>query len=109
MCSGVLGYLAGSHPSRGAWIEIMNSTLHGGFGRSHPSRGAWIEICFDGPRPPAPRSRTPHGVRGLKCERVSVFTPGHASHPSRGAWIEIGYDGALVSVPSVAPLTGCVD
>ena len=34
-----------SHPSRGAWIEMLNqyeiAELNG---ESHPSRGAWIEI-----------------------------------------------------------------
>ena len=36
---------AGSHPARGAWIEM---TIHPAFGdkhkESHPARGAWIEI-----------------------------------------------------------------
>ena len=36
----------GSHPSRGAWIEIPTATVtQTGTGASHPSRGAWIEIC----------------------------------------------------------------
>ena len=56
-----------SHPSRGAWIEILLRSIgRTSSGQSHPSRGAWIEIgvtAWDG------RSRL--------------------SHPSRGAWIEI--------------------
>ena len=35
----------GSHPARGAWIEIFR--LYGEVrerGASHPARGAWIEI-----------------------------------------------------------------
>ena len=35
----------GSHPSRGAWIEISGRTDIAWCSRqSHPSRGAWIEI-----------------------------------------------------------------
>ena len=33
--------------------------------------------------------RTPHGVRGLKLERLTVSVVDQLSHPSRGAWIEI--------------------
>ena len=33
--------------------------------------------------------RTPHGVRGLKCQESSPCYPLYQSHPSRGAWIEI--------------------
>ena len=36
---------------------------------SHPARGAWIEITITtGTGEPGP-SRTPHGVRGLKYQR----------------------------------------
>ena len=35
------------------------------------------------------RSRTPHGVRGLKSLGFHPFWPSETSHPSRGAWIEI--------------------
>ena len=34
-----------SHPSRGAWIEIVRVRPYGHAAlKSHPSRGAWIEI-----------------------------------------------------------------
>ena len=33
-----------SHPSRGAWIEILHNCRKGHQSLSHPSRGAWIEI-----------------------------------------------------------------
>ena len=79
---------------------------------SHPSRGAWIEILEPWRRRTSLTSRTPHGVRGLKykinAEKkvVSGRTPHGVrglkyykivglqeavtlSHPSRGAWIEI--------------------
>ena len=110
MCSGVLGYLAGSHPSRGAWIEIMNSTLHGGFGRSHPSRGAWIEIGTGATVTTPTSRRTPHGVRGLKFHvmvGVGRVPDGRTPHGVRG----LKFDGDVLPVPSgaVAPLTGCVD
>ena len=76
---------------------------------SHPSRGAWIEIIVAGEAKKTAPRRTPHGVRGLKC-----YTDGHTdeimvSHPSRGAWIEIMGLGDLYKSGDVAPLTGCVD
>ena len=40
---------------------------------------------------PRARSRTPHGVRGLKLRANHWLTSDMLSHPSRGAWIEIGY------------------
>ena len=33
-----------SHPSRGAWIEIVAMDKYIAEQASHPSRGAWIEI-----------------------------------------------------------------
>ena len=53
--------------------------------------------------------RTPQGVRGLKCEQLSVRVKKLQSHPARGAWIEIDRrrDGQLRS--GVAPRKGCVD
>ena len=55
-----------SHPSRGAWIEIV-ADLRDAYNRgSHPSRGAWIEISHTITAHNQPLSRTPHGVRGLK-------------------------------------------
>ena len=38
----------GSHPTRGAWIEIICLVVVGfGLFGSHPTRGAWIEIRPD--------------------------------------------------------------
>ena len=34
-----------SHPSRGAWIEILAVGAEIIRAKSHPSRGAWIEIA----------------------------------------------------------------
>ncbi|BCX78349.1 hypothetical protein BF1_1509, partial [Bifidobacterium bifidum] len=102
----------GSHPSRGAWIEIgygdcssvcwRGRTPHGVRGLkftmlvgggvsivSHPSRGAWIEIHPYGGGGVSLSSRTPHGVRGLKSLRQRDKPTFLESHPSRGAWIEI--------------------
>ena len=83
---GGLRAMGESHPSRGAWIEILTSSRAGHPFVSHPSRGAWIEISRAEPPTECTR-RTPHGVRGLK----SVVR----SHDVRPA--------------VVAPLTGCVD
>ena len=38
--------------------------------KSHPSRGAWIEIVSDDVRALYNHSRTPRGVRGLKSAAV---------------------------------------
>ena len=56
----------GSHPVRGAWIEIAGYHNHISGRWSHPVRGAWIEIGRASPR---------------ICQVQS--------HPVRGAWIEI--------------------
>ena len=99
--------------------------------RSHPSRGAWIEMIMSKTLNTPNRSRTPHGVRGLKLTINGNATAALKSHPSRGAWIEIcaGYSeatetgshpsrGAWIEIfhyhyssrrRKVAPLTGCVD
>ena len=59
-----------SHPSRGAWIEIPPDAGDDGAEPSHPSRGAWIEIAGRSSGTGGLRSRTPHGVRGLKFLRL---------------------------------------
>ena len=66
---------------------------------SHPSRGAWIEIWFVCRRGMQTCGRTPHGVRGLKLEVPAGQQTAGVSHPSRGAWIEICVS-LLVLVPS---------
>ena len=57
-----------SHPTMGAWIEILiiSSVMSDGL-TSHPTMGAWIEII--------------NGVI-YSCDLVK-------SHPTMGAWIEI--------------------
>ena len=101
-----------------------------GLDASHPSRGAWIEMLMYAISLKCP-GRTPHGVRGLKLHSGHILGQAALSHPSRGAWIEIRLSRAAVwrglSHPSrgawiemvcvvvksgdtlVAPLTGCVD
>ena len=76
-----------SHPSRGAWIEMMYIKSTDGAGLSHPSRGAWIEMM---------------AAAGVSCRW-------EWSHPSRGAWIEIIATAHAHRGRGVAPLTGCVD
>ena len=56
---------------------------------SHPSRGAWIEIIVHGAVNKALIRRTPRGVRGLKFGVMGGGGRPNMSHPSRGAWIEI--------------------
>ena len=56
----------GSHPARGAWIEMPMLVTRAEADVSHPARGAWIEISA--------------------IRRPSTAT---SSHPARGAWIEI--------------------
>ena len=75
-----------SHPSRGAWIEIMRilNNIMRSSRTPHGVRGLKYHV---GHSDMPAVGRTPHGVRGLK----SRGTAGRRSH--RG----------------VAPLTGCVD
>ena len=78
-----------SHPSRGAWIEIIVSgqhldTVHGR--TPHGVRGLKFDYVRDDTY--AVR-RTPHGVRGLKLRNEPQGPIPDLSHPSRGAWIEI--------------------
>lgn len=52
--------------------------------KSHPSRGAWIEIVRNTTSPSIPGiSRTPHGVRGLKSAAGPRPHGVCLSHPSR--------------------------
>ena len=53
--------------------------------------------------------RTPHGVRGLKSDKVQFVSDGKKSHPTRGAWIEISSTLTFNVHQTVAPHTGCVD
>ena len=99
----------GSHPSRGAWIEMRARSARSGWRRSHPSRGAWIEISYNVRCYRDKPSRTPHGVRGLKYPTVNPRAMTKLSHPSRGAWIEMYSPMRRDTSRSVAPLTGCVD
>ena len=77
----------GSHPSRGAWIEICETNRNRRTQASHPSRGAWIEIASSITAGRWLWRRTPHGVRGLKYRQARRYR----------------------REDEVAPLTGCVD
>ena len=77
--------------------------------RSHPSRGAWIEIISIYTTPATPPRRTPHGVRGLKLLECQKHRGNHSRTPHgvRGLKsIKLRHAGL---VDMVAPLTGCVD
>ena len=78
-----------SHPVRGAWVEIILIKVAIRNIKSHPVRGAWIEIMVLPLLLCLSASRTPHGVRGLKCAGSYGHHVRAESHPSRGAWIEI--------------------
>ena len=58
---------AGSHRSRGAWIEITLYFDEAGHFKSHRSRGAWIEMRRSTEPESHDESRIAHAVRGLKC------------------------------------------
>ena len=77
-----------SLPARGAWIEIFLEKRFSPRGQaSLPARGAWIEMFLCSAFTHLPKSRSPHGERGLK------FLPGHGRALPAG----------------VAPRTGSVD
>ena len=65
--NGVMVPAHGSHPVRGAWIEISRCSAAYIQSASHPVRGAWIEM----------------GSRGDGAGYTA------SSHPVRGAWVEI--------------------
>ena len=77
-----------SHPTMGAWIEIINPTIQPQTElSSHPTMGAWIEIFSE----------------------TVAYNALYSSHPTMGAWIEIIVI-PLETLPSlVAPHDGCVD
>ena len=80
---------SGSHPARGAWIEIDGDTLSIRLHMSHPARGAWIEILLR--ETLTDESTESHPARGAWIEMFCswfCWCP-YASHPARGAWIEI--------------------
>ena len=64
-----------SHPARGAWIEIPRNQFFVPFQWSHPARGAWIEIFYAICTKLIFSSRTPQGVRGLKCGGGGSLAP----------------------------------
>ena len=77
--------------------------------RSHPSRGAWIEILSiiccttDMPR------RTPHGVRGLKYHVGKAGRCHNCRTPHGVRGLKSGRAQYHARRRPVAPLTGCVD
>ena len=81
-----LDYEISSHPSRGARIEIPINDAASQNEKSHPSRGAWIEIPVYPYQEVGAQCRTPHGVRGLKFDRLylTVTDSGRTPHGVRG-------------------------
>ena len=75
-------------------------------GESHPSRGAWIEILKNARKHHVCYSRTPHGVRGLKLRDEQTRSIPDLSHPSRGAWIEISWTRPKCRIVSSHPSRG---
>ena len=55
-----------SHPTMGAWIEIVSHTTGFVISASHPTMGAWIEIILYCSSVTISSCRTPRWVRGLK-------------------------------------------
>ncbi len=65
-------------------LIILNSAI-----ASHRSRGAWIEMHETSFRGSALSCRIAHAVRGLKSFVEADYIKEYPSHRSRGAWIEI--------------------
>ena len=101
---------AGSHPVRGAWIEIGVIFFASASRVSHPVRGAWIEMALA--LALSLLALASHPVRGAWIEIASLPSGAcrRESHPVRGAWIEICLRPRLpYSQGRVAPREGCVD
>ena len=75
----------------GAWIEISQVEKIEKVAQSHPTMGAWIEIVNSDFIKPTCFGRTPRWVRGLKSIKVNKKTEKDMSHPTMGAWIEITF------------------
>ena len=73
----------------GAWIEIKVLTKFVILTMSHPTMGAWIEIVIQDAIYKSKFSRTPRWVRGLKFSTTEPVHQFLLSHPTMGAWIEI--------------------
>ena len=56
---------------------------------SHPTMGAWIEIVIMNILTSIIKGRTPRWVRGLKSSNFTLSLAIIKSHPTMGAWIEI--------------------
>ena len=84
-----LEVLTWSHPSRGAWIEIIKSPWTSVVTLSRTPRGVRGLKYLKSVTGKNLISRTPRGVRGLKCHTAVNSKRINVSHPSRGAWIEI--------------------
>ena len=80
-----------SQPSWAAWIEICKSPLKLPCFVSQPSWAAWIEITRLLYSVSVKLSRSPLGLRGLKCFLKFVTMKKLWSQPSWAAWIEIYY------------------
>ena len=74
----------------GAWIEIFILLfLLRPTSWSHPTMGAWIEIVSYILSGFLIHCRTPRWVRGLKLLLLQLSMIQSLSHPTMGAWIEI--------------------
>ena len=76
---------------------------------SHPTMGAWIEIIDNHVFDFNSDSRTPRWVRGLKFLKYMNLFLVVWSHPTMGAWIEIQVSIDSLEWIRVAPHDGCVD
>ena len=93
----------------GAWIEILIGIGIAHEMKSHPTMGAWIEIINPTIQPQTELCRTPRWVRGLKSFLVSAIKGSKRSHPTMGAWIEIINSFSFSCYICVAPHDRCVD
>ena len=88
-----------SHPTMGAWIEILTQIAKKmNVSTSHPTMGAWIEILTPLFLIPsalvAPHDGCVDWNKGVIEQRNDV----KQSHPTMGAWIEISILGNLITL-----------
>ena len=100
----------GSHPARGAWIEIHTSEpLRSRISSRTPQRVRGLKCIMNSMDLSEFARRTPQGVRGLKfcSRRVQLKIVGRTPQGVRG--LKLMDDLQITISLTVAPRKGCVD